>query len=270
MTCFKTKENKYHLLCSVLPQCVCRVGMTRKRAATFAQTLSTLVPWLLWKCSLICPFVAPLLLQHSSPQQEHINGKSNPILVIICTWLTLQTWQFPDFSPDQGARAGLHPAARSASLGTSYLDKATAEPGGLTAPRALCYEALRTLQHCRARHWVPPALREQQGNVPIPALPAVLLLVFLPRGTASTQWACKFLHPGSALCCSERCLGLRGTRSPGYLRVPWLRGSGTATCPGLHWDLCHLLLILTRHCAAGKNIGGNQRWFFSCRHPVIS
>lgn len=41
------------------------------------------------------------------------------------------TWQFPDFSPDQWARAGLHPAARSASLGTSYLDKATAEPGGL-------------------------------------------------------------------------------------------------------------------------------------------
>lgn len=182
-----------------------------------------------------CPFVAPLLLQHSSPQQEHINGKSNPILVIICTWLTLQTWQFPDFSPDQGARAGLHPAARSASLGTSYLDEATAEPGGLTAPRALCYEALHTLQHCRVQHWVPPALREQQGNVPIPALPAVLLLVFLPRGTASTQWACKFLHPGSALCCSERCLGLRGTTSPGHLRVPWLRGSGTATCPGLHW-----------------------------------
>lgn len=130
--------------------------------------------------------------------------------------------------------------------------------------------ATRHYTHCRARHWVPPALREQQGNVPIPALPAVLLLVFLPRGTASTQWACKFLHPGSALCCSEQCLGLRGTTSPGHLRVPWLRGSGTATCPGLHWDLCHLLLILTRHCAAGKNIGGNQRWFFSCRHPVIS
>lgn len=131
MTCFKTKENKYHLLCSVVPQCVCHVGMARKCTATFAQTLSTLVPWLLWKCSLICPFVAPLLLQHSSPQQEHINGKSNPIFIIICIWLTLQTWQFPDFSPDQWARAGLHPAARSASLGSSYLDKATAEPGGL-------------------------------------------------------------------------------------------------------------------------------------------
>lgn len=170
MTCFKTKENKYHLLCCVLPQCVCRVGVTRKRAATFAQTLSTLVPWLLWKCSLICPFVAPLLLQHSSPQQEHINGKSNPILVIICTWLTLQTWQFPDFSPDQWARAGLHPAARSASLGSCYLDKATAEPGGLHSTPG---SVLRGTTHT-AEHGTGCLLRSGSSKAMFPSLHSLL------------------------------------------------------------------------------------------------